>query len=181
MWYSVKKMKLPISDQFLLDLYNFVEKAGDIADIFAPRPWREIWNPELHDFRYQQSKQRQKKQFSRLIYNLKKNGYIKIKNLEQKQAILITSKGADRIFRTKLTIIESKKRKDGKWQMLIFDIPEDKKRIRELLRRMLYLLGYQKLQQSVWVCPYDVLKETEAILRKYNLDQYVKLFLIEEI
>jgi hypothetical protein len=37
------------------------------------------------------------------------------------------------------------------------------------------------LQQSVWVCPYDVLEETEAILRKYSLDEYVKLFLIEEV
>lgn len=174
-------MRLPISDQFLFSLYNFLEKAGDIKDVFAPRPWKEVWNPELHNFRYQYRKQAQRRQFSRLLYFLKKNGYIKIKNLEQKQAVLITSKGADKIFRTKLRINEGKKRKDGKWQMLIFDIPEDKKKFRELLRKMLYLLGYQKLQQSVWVCPYDVLKETEAVLRKYNLDRYVKLFLIEEI
>jgi hypothetical protein len=37
------------------------------------------------------------------------------------------------------------------------------------------------LQKSIWICPYEVTKETEEILRKYNLDPHVKLFLIEEI
>lgn len=37
------------------------------------------------------------------------------------------------------------------------------------------------LQKSIWVSPYDVLKETEEFLRKYALDPYVKLFLIEEL
>ena len=55
------------------------------------------------------------------------------------------------------------------------------KHLRDLLRENLYFLGYKMLQQSVWVCPYNVSKETEAVLRKYSLDPYVKLFLIEEI
>jgi DNA-binding transcriptional regulator PaaX len=53
--------------------------------------------------------------------------------------------------------------------------------LRDLLRELLYLLGYRMLQQSVWVCPYDVLKETEAIIQKLSLERYVKIFLIEEI
>jgi len=36
-------------------------------------------------------------------------------------------------------------------------------------------------QQSVWICPYDVYKETEEIVRKFSLDPYVRFFLIEEI
>lgn len=94
---------------------------------------------------------------------------------------MITPKGAEKILKIKIKTAAGKRRSDGKWQMIIFDIPESKKRLRELLRETLYFLKYQKLQQSVWVCPYDVLRETEAILRKYSLDQYVKLFLIEEI
>lgn len=174
-------MKLPFSDKFLLDLYDFLEKISDIHDIFSPRPWREVWNPEFHKFRRDYKKREGRRELSQLIYYLKRKGYIKIKNLEQKQAALITPKGAEKILKIKLKTKERKKRTDGKWQMIIFDIPEKKKRIRELLRDSLYFLGYQKLQQSVWVCPYDVLKETEAVLRSYSLDQYAKLFLIEEI
>jgi phenylacetic acid degradation operon negative regulatory protein len=174
-------MKLPFTDKFLWDLYNFLEKIGDIHDIFALRPWNEVWNLELHKFRHEYKKRQGRKNFSQLIYYLKKKGFIKIKNLEQKQAVLITKKGADKVLKIRLKTKEKKRRPDGKWQMIIFDIPEKKKQLRELLRESLYLLKYRKLQQSVWVCPYDVLKETEAILRRYSLDPYVKLFLIEEI
>lgn len=174
-------MKLPVSDKFLLDLYNFLEKMGDIYDVVSARPWREVWNPEFHKFRYQYQKKQERRNFSRLIYYLKKKGYIKIKNLERKEAALITPKGAEKILKIKVRTKEGKRRPDGKWQMIIFDIPESKKHLRELLRDNLYFLKYRKLQQSVWVCPYNVLKETEAVLRRYSLDQYAKLFLIEEI
>ena len=174
-------MRLPFTDKFLWDLYNFVEKIGDIYDIFSPRPWREVWCPEFHKFRYRFEKKEERKKFSQFIYYLKKKGYIKIKNLEQKQAILITKKGADKVLKIKLKTKQKKRRTDGKWQMIIFDIPERKRHLRDLLRESLYLLGYKMLQQSAWICPYDVLKETEAILRKYSLDPYAKLFLIEEI
>lgn len=65
--------------------------------------------------------------------------------------------------------------------MVVFDIPEDLHNLRDLLRENLQGLGYQKLQQSVWTCPYDVSKETEEIIREYALDRYIKLFLIEEV
>lgn len=172
---------MPFSDKLLLDLYDSLEKMGDIVDIFSARPWKEVWNPEFHKFRYQLQKKQERKRFIKLIYYLKRKGYIKIKNLEQKQAALITPKGAEKILKIKLKTTTRRRRLDGRWQMIIFDIPESKKRLRELLRDALYFLKYQKLQQSVWVCPYDVLKETEAVLRRYYLDQYAKLFLIEEI
>ena len=174
-------MKLPITDKFLLDLYDFLEKLGDAHNIFALRSWDEIWCPQLYEFRCKYRKKQERKNFSRLIYYLKKKGYIKIKNLEQKQAVLITKKGANKVLKTKFKMEERRKRADGKWQMIIFDIPERKRDLRNLLRENIYLLGYKMLQQSVWVCPYDTLKETEIILQKYSIDPYVKLFLIEEI
>ncbi|NOQ67825.1 hypothetical protein GQ568_00095 [Patescibacteria group bacterium] len=65
--------------------------------------------------------------------------------------------------------------------MIIFDIPEEKRYLRNLLREKLLLLKYKMLQQSIWICPYDVQKETEFILREHSIDPYIKLFLIEEI
>ena len=74
-----------------------------------------------------------------------------------------------------------KKRSDKKWQMMIFDIPEKKRFLRNILRENLTLLGYEMLQQSVWVSPFDVFKETEDLVSRYELDHYIRLFLIEEI
>lgn len=44
---------------------------------------------------------------------------------------------------------------DGKWRVLIFDIQERRRGLRERLRRTLIGLGFIRLQDSVWVFPYD--------------------------
>ena len=174
-------MKLPITDKFLLNLYDFTEKIDKTFDLFAYKTMSDAYCPALRDLRKQYERQREKQKFSQLIYRLKKNGYIKIKNLKQNEGIILTKKGAEKVLKVKIKTEKKRKRFDGKWQMIIFDIPEKKRQLRSLLREKLFLLEYQLLQKSIWICPYDVSKETEFILRKYSLDPYVKLFLIEEI
>ena len=44
---------------------------------------------------------------------------------------------------------------DGKWRVIIFDVAEDKRAIRDKLRRELRNYGFVRLQQSVWVVPFD--------------------------
>ncbi len=51
--------------------------------------------------------------------------------------------------------IPKPKRWDKKWRILIFDIREERKRLREKIRRTLVALGFRRLQDSVWVYPYD--------------------------
>lgn len=47
------------------------------------------------------------------------------------------------------------RRWDGKWRVLIFDIPERRRSLRIKLRITLRSLGFERLQDSVWVYPYD--------------------------
>ena len=47
------------------------------------------------------------------------------------------------------------KRWDGKWRLLIFDIPERRRGVRTNIRKTLVMLGFVRLQDSVWVYPYD--------------------------
>jgi DNA-binding transcriptional regulator PaaX len=44
---------------------------------------------------------------------------------------------------------------DKKWRVLIFDIPEYRKGLRLQIRRTLQSIGFVRLQDSVWVYPYD--------------------------
>ncbi len=44
---------------------------------------------------------------------------------------------------------------DKKWRMLIFDIPEHRKGTRDKIRHTLIDIGFMRLQDSVWVFPYD--------------------------
>ncbi len=44
---------------------------------------------------------------------------------------------------------------DNKWRVLIFDIPERRKGLRKKIRNTLQAIGFVRLQDSVWVYPYD--------------------------
>lgn len=44
---------------------------------------------------------------------------------------------------------------DGKWRILMFDIPEHRKGLRQKVRSTFVDLGFVRLQDSVWVYPYD--------------------------
>lgn len=172
-----------ITDKFLWDMYNFLETAGDIfGPILRPYPTMRnslpgIKNPVLKKYQ----KKRGRKDFGKLIYQLKTNGYIKVENLKSKQAILLTKEGIGKALKASFKIEGKKRRRDGKWIMLIFDIPQKNKKARALLRSVLLNSGYKMFQQSVWVSPYDISEKTEKLLQMYSLDSFVKIFLIEKI
>lgn len=44
---------------------------------------------------------------------------------------------------------------DGKWRVLIFDIPERQRELRDKIRNTLRTIGFKRLQHSVWVYPFD--------------------------
>src|SRR3989344_4478130 len=178
-------MKLPITDQFLWDIFNATSKVEDILRflVHPPRTWGDVfWDTDNPIYRkYHKSLNPQK--FARLIYHLKKSNLIKIESLKGNHALMLTKKGFDKAVRAQFNLENDsmEKRKDGKWIMLIFDVPEKYKKSRELLRNILYKLKYKMFQQSVWISPYDVSERTEELLQEYSLDGFVKIFLIEEI
>lgn len=174
-------MKLPLTDKFLWDLYKFIESLDRALDMGIPTTMKEALSPDLLKFKREWDRKLTARRFAKLIYSLKRQGLIKIANLENKKGVILTPKGLERILKIKYKSLKKKLRKDGKFQMIIFDIPEKKRFLRDLLRTHLQFLGYKMLQKSIWITSYDVEKETEEFLRKYGLDPYVRLFLIEQI
>lgn len=174
-------MKISLTDQFLWDIYKFLQSTEDVARfIFNPNPMKLMLGPKNPIFdKYRHDKNRRK--FNDLIYYLKINDYIKIKSLENKEAILITKKGIDKALKASFKIEEKTKRKDGKWIMLIFDIPQKYKKSRKLMNSILHNLGYKMFQQSVWITPYDVSEKTEKLMQIYSLENFVKIFIIEKL
>lgn len=76
---------------------------------------------------------------------------------EGEKVFSLTAKGTHKLLRYKLKGICLKKPKqwDGKWRIIIFDIQEHKKVLRDRLRNDLCSLGFARLQYSVFVFPYD--------------------------
>lgn len=47
------------------------------------------------------------------------------------------------------------KRWDGRWRVVLFDIPERRRRVRNRLRIFMQEYGFVRLQDSAWIYPYD--------------------------
>ena len=170
-------MKLPITDQFILDLYNALTEVKDLSFkrnvyMFLPE------NPVMQ--RYGQDLNKRK--LSKLISYLKKRNLISVKSLKGEKAVLLTKNGMDKALKASFKDNQSaRKRKDGRWIMIIFDLPKNHYKARNLLRSVLKNLGYKLFQHSVWVTPYDVSEKTEKSLQYYSLEKYIKIFLIEKL
>lgn len=94
---------------------------------------------------------------------LAKNGYLR-KDL--KGFWKLTEAGENKLKSLELSSYELIVPKfwDGKWRVLIFDIPEYRRNVRTKVRRTLQSIGFRRLQDSVWVFPYDC-SELIALLK----------------
>ena len=63
---------------------------------------------------------------------------------------------------------------DKKWRIVIFDIPERIKKVREALRYHLKRLGFRELQHSVLVLPFECHNEIEYLVEFYNARRFVR-------
>lgn len=108
----------------------------------------------------------QRRLIQKKIYFLKRRGYIKT----TKKTWELTSKGRAEIIKVILQKKLQEKKWDGKWRVIIFDIPEMRRRDRDFLRRELKWIGFIELQKSVWVFPYNTEEEIIALLRLWELE-----------
>src|SRR3989338_10779024 len=63
---------------------------------------------------------------------------------------------------------------DRVWKIVIFDIPEKKKRAREALRKKLKELGFMELQKSVFIFPYECEDEIDFICEVFEIRNHVR-------
>lgn len=70
--------------------------------------------------------------------------------------------------------ITAPKRWDGKWRLVIFDIPEQFAKARGALRAKLEDLGFLRLQKSVFVYPHECRDEVDFVVDFFHLRPFVQ-------
>lgn len=182
------KIKLPLTEKFLWDLYKLYNKTENVLELISPpnSSVKAILNYKFYGYLRdawdrQHQKEKERMNFYKLIQRLKNSGYLKMLKIKSKKAVIITPKGIEKLFKVELKTMGKKRRTDKKWQMVLFDIPENKRKYRDYFRTALQYLGYKKLQKSIWVCPYDVEKKTKELIKRYNLRPFVELLLVKKI
>jgi len=108
-----------------------------------------------------------------------KTGLVKVKIRGDKTEVSLTTGGYRRLSELKhhRWRVEQPKAWNGKWHILIFDIEEVKRGIRDRLRRELRYQGFMRLQDSVWVHAYDCTEFITLLLLEflYFFDDYARV------
>lgn len=108
---------------------------------------------------------------------LKLGKFLEIKNKpDGTKYINLTHKGKNRADKFSLgeLAIKKPKRWDKKWRIVIFDIPEERKNLRDELRRCLKLLGFAEFQKSVFAFPYHCEDEINILVNFFGLHEHVR-------
>lgn len=97
--------------------------------------------------------------------------------------LVLSEEGRQRALTYKLDEmrITIPKQWDGKWRIIIFDVPESKKKIRDALRFQLRRLGLKELQKSVFIHPYPCDDEIDFIIEFYQARPYVRKIVAESV
>lgn len=140
-----------------------LEYIGRIDEYFA-NPYKRVYNlPHPKD------------SIRLSLYRLKKKGAIKEKRVKGER-IIMTTKAAEEIVPWITLYRLSRKKWDGYWRVVAFDIPEKERKTRRLIRGKLYELGFRQFQRSIWISPLPVRQPVLNFLKSLGLEKRVVIF-----
>lgn len=119
-----------------------------------------------------------------VLTRLKYKGEIEFVERDGKKYVRLTDKGEKilNLNREKLKLVNNKTRKwDRRYRLVMFDIPEKRKKIRKLLRFEMQEVGFLRIQDSVWVYPFDCEEFIALLKADMHIGKDVLYAVVEEI
>ena len=91
--------------------------------------------------------------------------------------LVLSEKGEKKVlqYRFQDMRIPRAKQWDGKWRLVIFDIPKSYRYEREVWRHKLKALGFHQLQRSVWVHAFPCENEIDFVSEYLGISQFIRL------
>jgi len=125
------------------------------------------------------------KKIKRVLKNLEKKELIQIIEKDDEAHVYLKSGWTPLILKYSLkpllALKRRKKKWDGKWFIIVFDVPEGQRNKRDYLRMFLREIGFYQYQQSVYIFPYQCKKEIELIKKIVEGAKYISYITADEI
>ena len=93
----------------------------------------------------------------------------------------ITREGQAAIEKMRELIRRRRPAWDGKWRLVVFDIPEQIKKYRDALRYALTGADYRRLQDSVWIGKQPLAGEVVELIEECQIGKHVFIFLSDAV
>lgn len=126
---------------------------------------------------------RERYRINRIIKKLEEERMIEIYEKEGEERVEITEKGKRRVRKFQIDELKLKRPKkwDGKWRIIIFDIPERFKRGRDALTRKIRDMEILKLQKSVYVCPFECRDEIDFVGETFGVRKFINYIIASDV
>ncbi|MBI5798770.1 MAG: hypothetical protein HZB10_02465 [Candidatus Yonathbacteria bacterium] len=119
----------------------------------------------------------------RVLRNLHKNKLVNIYTKDGNEVVEITKAGKKKVLEFNLDEMKLSvpKKWDGYWRIVMFDIPQPKKRARDAVSRKIRELGLYPIQKSVFVSPYICKNEIDFIGEFFDVRDHIIYIKAKEI
>lgn len=137
-----------------------------------------LYNPGFYAYDSGWQYPLKKSYLSVALKRLRENGFIDFIDSET-LVFRLTNSGKDRALWIKMK--EEKSDWDGKWRLVIWDIPEKRRAVRDLLRSKLKELGFSQFQKSVWGSKKNCTKILREFVKQVGIEKWVMVIESDDI
>lgn len=120
----------------------------------------------------------------RAIKKLYESKLVKEKeNKDGSITLILTDKGKEKALTYNIDEMKIEKPKmwDKKWRIVLFDVPERLRWIRDAFRHHLNQLSFYEFQKSVFIYPYDCKDEIEYLIEFYGARKFVRFLIADSL
>lgn len=111
-----------------------------------------------------------KSSVSQALKRLRERGLIDFMS-DEKLTYRLTDRGKQKAVWESIRFDD--KKWDGRWRIVVFDVPEKRRQARDLLRGHLKSWGFTPWQQSVWVTKKDCTKQLRGYIKSMGIEDWV--------
>lgn len=124
-----------------------------------------------------------RKTISQTANRLQKQKLVRWVKRNGEDVLEITEKGRKKVLKYKFDDIKihPQKKWDGYFRVVIFDIPETKKRVRRAINFKLKELGMMPIQKSTFISPWECRSEIDFVGEFYFVRKHISYMLVKDI
>lgn len=158
-----------IDEGFLNPKYPFTHVSRELFGLNTPKKYFK---------NIRKAKEQRKVLFSATLSRLKQEGFITSSGNTRNTLWHLTSSGANHV--KQMNSDSFLPAKDSTLRLVIFDIPEKVRGLRDRIRALLAISGYKLLQRSVWIGERPLREKIFKEITQHNIQQYIHMFEIKE-